>query len=345
MKVLFQSYYDFGRMYGGGPSVLYSLADELRNLGVEVTLHDYWKHDSKNFDLVHYFSCYGNMHWLLHRLGDPPLVVTPISWFEFPLLKRLETKIKYLARVVRHRTADRRRLGYPFSVPARFYPNSEGEAFYLTESYAVPRELLTIVPHGVPDSFQYGDSTLFERKFGLRDFVLCVGRFEYPRKNQLALIQAFKHENIQLVFIGGPELGHEGYYQKCRSEASSSTLFLPPMEKNSPLLISAYHACKVIVMPSLLESPGLVGLEGGISGANVATTQNGSTREYFSTHAWYFDPTDLESIRENVLNACDAPRGEALRARILERYTWSKIARGQKTAYEDLLSHMSSEVS
>src|SRR3989442_6907710 len=59
MKVLFQSHYDIGRMYGGGPSVIANLAAELTNLGVEVTFHDYWKHNPKAFHLVHYFSCYG----------------------------------------------------------------------------------------------------------------------------------------------------------------------------------------------------------------------------------------------------------------------------------------------
>ena len=35
MKVLFQSYYDFGRMYGGGPSVVYNLAEQLQGGGFQ----------------------------------------------------------------------------------------------------------------------------------------------------------------------------------------------------------------------------------------------------------------------------------------------------------------------
>ena len=41
--------------------------------------------------------------------GDPPLVVTPISWFQFPWRVRFKRKLKFLARAVWHRTTDRRR--------------------------------------------------------------------------------------------------------------------------------------------------------------------------------------------------------------------------------------------
>src|SRR5438477_4175723 len=279
-------------MYGGGPSVIHGLHAALSDVGIEITYHDYWKHDAKNFDLVHYFGWYDNVNWLRHQRDDPPLVVTPISWFDYPLRRRWKESLKYALRVAVHLTRDRRALGYPFEIPAHFFPNSEGEAYYLTRAYRVPREKMTIVPHGVSMEFAKGNATAFERQYQLRDFVLCVGRFEYPRKNQLALVQALRNQTIPLVSIGGADLGFEWYYEQCRNEAASNTVFLPPLPREDPMLISAYHACKVLAMPALLESPGLTGCEAGLAGANLALTKNGSTHEYFGDDAWYFDPRD-----------------------------------------------------
>ena len=55
---------------------------------MEVTFHDYWRHNPKDFDLVHYFSCYDAFNWLRRAPDDPPLVVTPITWYELPFGKR-----------------------------------------------------------------------------------------------------------------------------------------------------------------------------------------------------------------------------------------------------------------
>jgi glycosyltransferase involved in cell wall biosynthesis len=324
-------------MYGGGPSVISNLTGELARLGVEVTFHDYWKHDPKAFDLVHYFSCCGPHNWLRRAPGDPPLVVTPITWFDQPLWKRTEARLKLAFRALRHRTWDRARLGDPFVVPDHWFPNSEGEAYHFSRSMGVPRSKMTIVPHGVPRRFLEGDPALFERAHGVRDFVLCVGRFEYPRKNQLALVRALRDEAVPLVLIGGPEPGHEWYYERCRREAGPNARFVGSVRADEPLLASAYHACKVVVQPALLESPGLTGLEGSLGGANVATTTGGSTWEYFADRAWYFNPRDEVSVRRAVLEAYNAPRSGAMRERTLALYTWDRIAEAQLAAYEKVL--------
>jgi glycosyltransferase involved in cell wall biosynthesis len=333
MKVLFQAYHDIGRMYGGGPSVVRNLAAELAGLGVEVTFHDYWRHDPRGFDLVHYFSLYDPFNWLRRAPGDPPLVVTPISWLASSWRRRAEGRLKFALRVLRHRTRDRARLGDPFVVPSHWFPNSEGEAAHLARAAGVPRSKMTIVPHGVARRFLEGDPEAFARAHGVRDFVLCVGRFEHPRKNQLALVRALRGTGVPLVLVGGPEPGHEWYYERCRREADAAARFVGPIGHDDPLLASAYHACKVIVQPGLLESPGLVALEAALGGANVATTAGGSTREHFAELAWYFDPRDPAAIRRAVLAAHAAPRTGAMRHRVLGRYTWDRIAQAQLDAY------------
>jgi glycosyltransferase involved in cell wall biosynthesis len=338
MRVLFQAHHDFGRMYGGGPSVVHNLAAALIALGVEVVYHDYWTHRPADFDLVHYFGCYDLHNWLRHRPTDPPLVVTPISWFDDGWVKRAEDRLKFWLRAARHRTADRVRLGYPDGAVAHWFPNSAGEADRLARRWPIAQAAMTVVPHGVAARFAAGDPKLFETAHGVREFALCVGRFEHPRKNQLGLIQAMKGTDVPLVFVGGPEPGHEWYYERCRAEAGPAVRFVPPVPHDHPLLVSAYHAAKVVVQPAALEAPGLAGLEGAAAGANVATTTGGATREYFGDAAWYFDPNNPSEMRAAVLEAHASPRQPALRDRVLAEFTWDRIAAAQLAAYRAVVA-------
>ena len=125
MKVLFQTYFDFGRRHNGAHAVVYSLAEELLKLGVEVTFHDYWTHDPRAFDVVHYFSSYDHTNWLRHQPDDPPLVVTPISYFAWPLKTLLEQRAKRVARV--------------FGIARRMPVGSAKRSPFLRTSFQIPR--------------------------------------------------------------------------------------------------------------------------------------------------------------------------------------------------------------
>jgi len=63
-----------------------------------------------------------------------------------------------------------------------------------------------IVKTGIDLSYEHGDSDLFEGRYGIKNFVLCVGRIE-DLKNQLSLISALKGAGIPLVLVGGVESG------------------------------------------------------------------------------------------------------------------------------------------
>lgn len=338
MRVCFYSSRVIAATPGGGVSVVRNLADALGALGVEVALHDYWRDGLAGYDLIHYFSCDECEIWPQLAGRGLPLVVTTISWHDWPLWLRARRRLGFELRALRRRTRDRRASGDPFAFPDHFFPNSRGEATFLRRTHALPPARMTIIPHGVHARFQHGDPRFFVERYGVSDFVLCVGRFESPRKNQLALIRALQSVHIPVVFIGGPEVGHEWYYEQCRAAAGPHMHFVPPIDHTDALLTSAYHAARVVVLPALLESPGLVGLEGAIAGAQVAVTQNGSAQEYLGDLAFYFDPRDPLAMRQAVLQAYDAKRDDRLRTHVLAHYTWERIAALQHAAYLSVLA-------
>jgi hypothetical protein len=169
---------------------------------------------------------------------------------------------------------------------------------------------------------------LFVAKYGLRDFVLCVGRVE-KKKNQLSLIAAVLPTGIPLVIVGQPN--PEPYLELCRRYAGNNVHFIPSLSEEE--LASAYAAAKVHALTSWVELPGLTSIEAAAAGCNIVTTDRGSPPEYFADMAWYCDPARVDSIREAVVAAYGTPRTGKLRERIREHYTWKQAAERTREGY------------
>jgi glycosyltransferase involved in cell wall biosynthesis len=191
--------------------------------------------------------------------------------------------------------------------------------------FRCPRGKIHVVHDGVDKRFFEGAEKEFFGEYGLKDFVLYVGRIE-PRKNVLNLIKAIKGTNLELVVVGDYDRETPRYYEKCKAAANESVHFLGRIEHESKLLVSAYYAAKVLALPSWYETPGIVALEAGAAGCNIVITDRGCTKEYFSDFAEYVAPDDLNGIRTAILRACKKSRNNALRERIRKNYSWENVA-------------------
>jgi polysaccharide pyruvyl transferase WcaK-like protein/glycosyltransferase involved in cell wall biosynthesis len=214
-----------------------------------------------------------------------------------------------------------------------YLPNAEMDAEYLHKAFGMDLTRTVVVPHGIASMFFEARAERFVEKYGLRDFVISAGRVE-KRKNQLALIAALRGTGIPLVVVGQPN--PEEYRDLCRRYAEDNVLFLDAMPQDE--LASAFAAAKVHALVSWFEIPGLVSLEAGAAGCNVVSTDRGSPREYLKDMAWYCDPRSIESIREAVLAAHEAPRSDRLREHIRQHYTWERAAEQTLAGYRLALS-------
>lgn len=216
-------------------------------------------------------------------------------------------------------------------------PNSEGERDVLLRKFGAFKKKCVVVPNAADPVFTQGDGKRFERRYGLRDFVLCVGCFE-PGKNQLGLLKSLRGLSLPLVLVGGVNPNHRGYYKRVVAavrEACGRVLLLRPMGQQE--LADVYSAAKVHVQPSWVETPGLASLEAGLAGCNVVVTTSGPTKEYFRDYAWYCDPWDEGSIRAAVVAAYESERRLGLREHILRHYTWERAAEATLQAYRSVL--------
>ena len=215
-------------------------------------------------------------------------------------------------------------------------PNSDAEAEQLKRFFGVPPKKIRVVYNAVDPVYAEAKPDLFLQKYGLRDFILCVGRIE-PRKNQLGMIRVLSNVNVPFVLIGDPVKTYPDYYQACRKEAGTNVHFLGGMPHDSELLRSAYAACNTFLLASWLETPGLAALEAALAGARIVITQEGATREYFQGLAAYVNPADPSDICLKTLAAHKQPRDMQLKKFICESFLWKKTAQKVINVYKELL--------
>ncbi len=187
-------------------------------------------------------------------------------------------------------------------------------------------------------AFENGSSQWFVSTYGIKNFVLCVGRIE-RRKNQVMLLHAMRDSGLPVVMIG--QNGEPDYEQICRSLAPKDTLFIPQLGREE--LASAFAAARVCVQPSWCEGASLVNLEAAASGCPLVISNRASEFEYFGDSVRYCDPADWRSIAQAVHDAylsydTEKEQREKLRKRLKVSCTWELAAEATLAAYEKVIA-------
>lgn len=376
MKVLMINTPAAPRFRGGDLTQMRKTAESLRRLGVEVAESFDTKPNAAGFDLAHVFNLRtvqvtpGQVK-ALKRQGVP-VVLSPIylnpglaTWASRVITNVFQNDRKpdELERLLAGLTMRTMKVKQPGGVvissdgqnrPHGKYddlqretlehvdyllPNSFLEQFELVRTLRVGHLPFTVVPYAAdPLTFLDPDPEPFVRKFGLRDFVLQVGRVE-TSKNQLLMVYALRDAGLPVLLIGGNL--QKRYQDWCRKYGPKDLRILPHLP--SAGLASAYAAARVHVLPSWIETCGLVTMEAALGNCNVVASIVGFELEYYRDFAYYCDPGDPRSIRDAVVRAytnydADARRRLELKRLILRDYTWERAAEKTFHAYCQLLN-------
>lgn len=330
MKVLMQARPDLIKLPAGDTIQILKTKEALEGLGVEVDLDLTLQPDLSTYHLVHLFNItrvketYQQMVNAVEQ--ECSVVLSPIYWtMQEYLEKTAPEKIFIWDQEQEKRKA-------VLEMANLLLPNAKSEMAQIKMDYKIDTPY-QVVFNGVDLSFSQARPEAFYKKYGIHDFVLCVGRIS-PRKNQLGMIQALRGTGIPLVFIG--TVNDPIYYQKCKQAGGEQVNFISHLPHEQ--LGSAYAASRVHMLASWFDTPGLVNLEAGLAGTNLVVSNRGTAQEYFRDLVWYCSPDEPDSIRSAISEAYHMPKIQDLRNHILQNFTWKKIGEATLKAYHKLLN-------
>lgn len=325
-RVLFLARPDLFKIKAGDTVQIKNIKKYLEKIGVNVDISLDLRPDLHGVDLVHCFNILRveTMAVQVENIINKqlPLIITPIYWNMMEYLSIYKPdKLKLWKEWQILRTEI---LNYADLI----LPNAYKEWNLLKNDFSLEKPY-GILFNGVDTAFYSNHNK--RSRYG----ILSVGRI-HSRKNQLALIKALKDTNIPLIFVG--DSNEPAYYNECLSVAEDNPNIRFYNGVDEKALIPFYKFCKVHVLPSWYDTPGLVNLEAGLAGCNLVTTEKGTAEEYFQNLAYYCDPADIVDIRNKVLMAYNYPVNRKLSIHILNNFTWPKIVEYLKKIYSALLT-------
>jgi glycosyltransferase involved in cell wall biosynthesis len=216
----------------------------------------------------------------------------------------------------------------------------------------VPAQKICVIPYGVDAPFferPSDDAIRFRRRQWIEQHggsdatvLLHVGSC-HPRKNVEAAITATgllreAGRNVMLVQLGGT---FEPTHLDAIRRAGVADHVLQEGHVDESLLITAYHAADVLVIPSTFEGYGLPVVEAQAAGLPVVTSGAGGLREAAGDAGLVTGtvaPQPLADVIDGLLN------DPALRAQLVERgktraaaLTWEHTAQLTRAVYDEVL--------
>ncbi len=311
----------------------------LQQIGVSVQKFDYWD-EALTSDLLHLFGGGFNQIELVLRASSMnlPLVITS-------MFVRTAGKAKYDAWNIAEKFLPvSSTFGLRKSVLKRadaVVCISEFEAQDIVRWFGVDRERIHIISNGVDDHFFTATPHAAISEFGMQDYVLCVGSVE-PLKQQHIVIEACVKAKKPLLLIGKPKLVDTRevaeYTEKIeRMVAQSDNVkWIKGLDHASPLLASAFAACRMHVLPTWAEAQGLVSLEAAAAGRAIVMSDLPNLRQIFGPNAWYGTAGSSDSFAAVIDRAWDStPSFASKKPAWLQ--SWTEVARQLSTVYQHVL--------
>jgi len=354
LRVLMQNRPNATSQRGGDTVVMERTAEGLRSAGISVTIDLEGREDPAHYDLVHLFNFATpdftrKLAERAHAGGTPFVVTTlceDVARFHNRSLAVAQTLIEYAQNGDIAQYEARRAIwnsqpaapsfdnSWTVANAAALLTNGANESESLLRQYPNCKSFV-VVPLG-HEVATADDGSLFAQRYGVKDFVLSVGRFE-NRKNQLMLLKALEESELTVVLVSGGFSYQPEYDRAVRGfKRKGRTVVVERLSAEE--LASAYNAARIHALPSWFELPGLVSLEAGSYGRNVVVTDCGTTRDYLGDDAFYAAPDDASSVYNAVMAAYYSPLRQGLQTRA-RSFTWANTAQATLAVYQRVVKH------
>ena len=202
------------------------------------------------------------------------------------------------------------------------------------QAVGVPAARIVHVPISLSKDWQVDVAMLSARP--RKRSVLHVSHLAQPRKNVRLLVEVAIERGFELRLAGSlsdPEFA--AWLRGIKSKHPGIT-YLGRISDAE--LMEEMLACSVFCLPSLFEGVGLVALDAGYCGANLAISTAGGTRDYVGNRATYFDPLDRKGLGDAVMTALDQPLPNLdLHRHVAAEFSKAACGRKLEAVYANLL--------
>lgn len=369
MKVLFQSRTNLYDAPGGDMVQMLKTKEFLEKLNVHVDISLELEPDLEGYDLVHLFNLMEPQDIYLQMLNakkqNKKIALSTIYglYTEFErkarggLFQKIATvispyQIGYIKTIVKQYKENRFHKGVYKMLFKGYYglmkeivdytgvflPNSVSEMNRVAKEFKLKNYNFISIPNAI-DKKTFSNSSNSEgiNKYSqYQDCILCAARIE-GRKSTLNLVRAVKGTKYTLVLAGKESQNQKEYVEQVHREAGENVIFIGAVSHED--LRDLYQVAKVHALVSWMETPGLSSLEAAAMECNIVVTPKGDTYDYFEDLAYYCEPDDVDSIREAIDKAFEAPFKPALKQKVLDNYIWEKTAEETYKGYQMLLKH------
>lgn len=342
LKILLVAPLSIGLVNGGVRTQAVFTAEYLSKLNTEIKLYNPWKiYNPGDFDIIHTFTAGYETTVVVKQLSDSgaKVVVSPVHY------TRQSPKAVRAAQFI-EKTGNKVFSGIHtgYSIKKEIcekadllIPNTNAEAEQIIEGFGIDKRKVSVIPNGVESRFADAKPDLFHSKYNLKNFTLFVGDASAHRKNLLPLLEKITPDDNTLVIIGN--LDESDYSMRCNEliDSNENIIYIQNLDHDDPMLESAYAAAGVFVLPSYYETPGIAAMEAALAGCKIVITEKGGTKEIFQNEATYLNPDSADSIIEAVRSAQKKSSSDALKDRLLSKFTWEKVAEQTLEAYFSIL--------
>ena len=350
---------------GGDTTQMLKTKHALEDRGINVDLSLELRPDVSSYDVVHLFNLTRVQETFVQaqnaKEAGKPIVLSTIYWpteaFErdaatgirgflgrhlsVDSMERLKAAGKYVLRAERSEGA-RYLITHSYHQMQRqiledcdiFLPNAKAEMDQISTHLGFQSDDYVVVPNAVDtESIRAARADQSGEFDHYRGWLVCIGRIDI-RKNQMNLIRALEGTDYKAVFVGRKSPGHKEYADEVIRlvQANPNWEWIEQLPNKD--IYRLCKVCKVSVLPSWFETPGLVSLEAAAMGCNIVVSPEGTTRDYFGDSAFYCDVNDPASIRAAIDAAYAADYDEDFGEKILHEYTWDKAAERTISGYE-----------
>ncbi|MBF4465677.1 glycosyltransferase family 4 protein [Flavobacterium sp. LC2016-12] len=295
----------------------------LNEFGDECVLIDNWKHyDWKTFDAIHIYGYDLAIHTFVKALSlvNPNIYISPIIDSTKPYgIYKLSTFNGFeKLRLYSNNYA----LGKALKIVKGVCARSEHEARFYIKSFGMQENKVFIVP--LP--FAIKEPSSINDIISMKEsFCLHVSSLYQDRKNVKRLVEAAKKYNFELILAGS--MGRENDFNSIKLAIGSANNIKVLGYVTNEDLINLYTKAKVFALPSTNEGVGIVALDAGIYGCNIALTDIKGPKEYYPTidTVELVDPYNVDSIGKKIVKLLKTPNNTDLSTFIKKSYSKSQV--------------------